>query len=188
MSIEAAPGSAERSMVGGRRVSLALAAPVVLLCGGVGVALGLIWPLHTWMSVGGEVYETRDKPAAVNAVASSASTDAHIRNEISETDSLENSPAPVMENTSAHSGEVLSQVAASQVATAPSRRKGEKAGSAPKKAKQRWDRENREPNVASHGARRRPERERNEPERRERPRPLISQIPVVGPVFGLFLP
>jgi len=178
MSIEAAPEWEERSMVAGRRVNLVFAAPIVLLCGGVGVALGSIFPLHTWMSVGGEVHATRDKSSAVNAVASSA--DAPNRIDIPETASLENSPATVVENTSPDAGEVVSQVA-----TAPARRTGEKAGSTSKKAVRRRD---REPNVASHSARRRPERERRESERRERPRPLISQVPVVGPVFGFFMP
>ena len=168
-------------MVAGRRVNLVLAAPIVLLCGGVGVALGSIFPLHTWMSVGGEVHATRDKSSAVNAVASSA--DAPNRIDTPETASLENSPAPVIENTRADAGEVPSQVA-----TAPIPPKGEKAGSTSKKAKRRWDRENRKPNVASQSARRRPEREKREPERGEPPRPLISQIPVVGPVFGFFMP
>lgn len=182
MSIENTHRSAKLPMLGGRRVSLVLAAPIVLLCGGLGVALGSIFPPHTWMSHGGEMHKASDEPAAV--VAASASKDAQVPDEISETAQLENLPAPVTKNTKAGAGELVAQVP-----TSSTPRKSEKTDSRSAKAAHRWDREKRKRDVASHGSQR-PERrgERNEPETRERSRPLISQIPVVGPVFGLFMP
>lgn len=181
MSVEDAHGSTKRPMVGGRRVSLVLAAPIVLLCGCLGVALGSIFPPHVWMPRGGEVHKASDDPAAVIVAAASAPTDAEVPGEISEMALLETLPAPATEDANADTGEPTTQLA-----TAPAPRKGEKTNSTSKKAKQQFDRENRR-RVASHSDRKRPERERKEPETRERSRPLISQIPVVGPVFGLFM-
>ena len=163
-----------------RRVSFLLGIPIVLGCGGLGLALGMIIPPHGMEPSGDPVRVEIGEPAAVT-VAAAPSVDAPQPPEAGPGGHLVASPAPETKADQA--------VKAPQQVIGPAAPQIEKIVSAERGRKRRRERKMGKRGVASHnanaGRERRGETTGSEPS--ERSRPLISQIPIVGPVFGFFL-
>ena len=162
----------------GRRVSLLLGVPIVLVCGGLGLALGMNVPPHGLeSSVERAGVESGKQAVAVAAVPSA------------EAPLPETGPSghlvvsPVLETKDDQT------VMAPQPAIGPAAPKIEKIDSGEGQRKVRRPREAGKRGVVSHNPNARRERhgQKTGAEPSERSRPVISQIPIVGPVFGLFL-
>jgi len=183
---------AEERVVAKRRVSFALAVPIVLFCGGIGAAAGCMFPLQTLMTGGDHAGKRTDEnarqsvtPDATSAAPSMAVVVVEPPHQTSQSIDL---PAPVTERAA-----VEPQPALPPTAAPTKGRRDLTEGEAPSTArkKQRRLAERRERHVARPAAKAKRTQAPDVSQERatqKRSSTIISQIPVLGPVFGLLLP
>jgi len=200
---------AKARVVAKRRVSLALAVPIVLLFGGIGLATGWMFPPQTLMT-GGDRAGKRTDVSVAQSATSDATTDAASTAAVTvepppPTRRSVDLPAPDTTPMTERTALEQSQPAQLPAAVSAPERRGSIEAEAPgsikheaeasgavRKKKQSRTTERRE---------RRTAREAAKPKRAPTPEPpqertaqkrssptIISQIPVLGPVFGLLLP
>jgi hypothetical protein len=194
--------AAKTRVVAKRRVSFALAAPIVLLCGGIGLAAGWVFPPQALMTGGDQAGKRTDDDAAQSAtstVTSTAPSTVQVVEPPPPTGQSIDLPAPVTERAAVEQPPPALPPAAAPApesrnsieAVSPGDIKHEMEAPVAVKKKRKLA-ERRERHIA---------REAAKPKRAPTPEPpqerttqkrssptIISQIPVLGPVFGLLLP
>jgi hypothetical protein len=186
-----------------RRVSLALGIPIVLLCGVVGAVIGVIAPPPSWMllmtGTAERAQPTASTPTAHVAAEPSFPTpeaeheqiaDARL-SDVNETTAdppdqaaeiapvIEPPPPAAALHTTANLETTASAGEGNQHRTGAKRPRSKvRRSHGPKRQRQLVRRETTANRARSAGARAPP----------ERTRPIISQIPILGPVVGLIIP
>jgi hypothetical protein len=190
---ESSPRSNSKSFVGRRRVSAVVAIPIVLMCGGLGFLLGSVFPPDSLLS------RVEVKATTATAPADVVPTQVPVAQSLSlfepraprppeagqpearlalapekvALDGIDAGPEPLASNDSEHAEEA--QDAPKGAAQKAARRAGEKRKGSPPN---RTARVRRERNAPSGGPPATPAKSPS----------IISQVPIVGPVFGLLMP
>lgn len=164
-----------------RRVSFALALPIVLACGGIGAAAGWMFPPQALMTHGDRVRHEVETSKTLDSLSIPAPT----MERVEAAPYGSESPAPANEIA------VAQQAKSAQSSTPAPTQELDAAEKSPIRAgKTQRDRaEGRKRHQAREAAatkRVHPD-EVDERKPRQQPRSAISQIPVLGPVFGLLL-
>jgi hypothetical protein len=204
---------AKAGVVARRRVSFAVAAPIVLLCGGIGVAAGWMFPPQALTS-GDHAGKRAEADAAQsatldNASAASSKPVVAVETPPSTSPSIDlpasmTTPLTTPATTPMTGRAALEQPQPAQPADAPApgkqsrieaeapggiKREAQASGAARKK--QPRTAEKRERRAAKEAAKTKPAPTPGPSQERatqKRSPTIISQIPVLGPVFGLLLP
>ena len=184
---------AEERVVAKRRVSFALAVPIVLLCGGIGAAAGCMFPLQTLMTGGDHAGKRTDENARQSVTPDATSAAPSMAVVVVEPPPSAGQstdwPAPMTERAAVEQ----TQPALPPTAAPTKGRRDLTEGEAPSTArkKQRRLAERRERHVARPAAKAKRTQAPDVSQERatqKRSSTIISQIPVLGPVFGLLLP
>jgi hypothetical protein len=196
-------------VVAKRRVSFAVAAPIILLCGGIGVAAGWLFPPQALMTG----WERADNPAKAgtaqsarlgNTSAAPPKADVVVEPPPPTSQSTDLPAPPTKPATTSTTGPATPEQpqSAPAVAPAPERRSSigaDAPGGIAHEAQASGAASKMRPRTAEKRERR-AAREAAKPKRAPIPEPkqeratqkrsptIISQIPVLGPVFGLLLP
>ena len=178
-------GAANMQEAGGttkRRVSFALALPIVLACGGLGAAAGWMFPPQVLMTNG-------DRPGneiATSRTSDSVSLPAPTTERVEAAPQASDLPAPVKEIAEVHQAEPA------QSSTPAPTSEPDAAQKSPiregKKQRDHAETRKRHPAREAAATKRANPEEADERTPRQKSPSVISQIPVLGPVFGLLLP
>jgi hypothetical protein len=195
---------AKARVVAKRRVSFALGMPIVLLCGGIGLAVGWVFPPQALMTGGDQAGKRTDDDAAQSAtstVTSTARSTVQVVEPPPPTGQSIDSPAPDTTPMTERTALEQSQPAQLPAAVSAPERRGSIEAEAPgsikheaeaagavRKKKQSRTTERRERRAAREAAKAKRAPTPEPPTQKRSSPTIVSQIPVLGPVFGLLLP